>query len=94
MIVEAVVIPRSIEDKLDSKHNVTRQEVEQVFASAPKFRFAEKGHVQGENLYRAIGRTNGGRYLVVLFILKADHTALVISARDLTDKEQKQYAKK
>lgn len=93
-MIEAIVIPRDIEDKLEWKHNVTRREVEQVLTTTPKFRFAEKGHVQGENLYRAIGQTDGGRYLVVLFILKADHTALVISARDLTEKERKQYARK
>ena len=94
MIVQTIVIPRNIQDKLESKHNVTRPEVEQVFSAAPKFRFAERGRTRGEHLYRAVGRTNGGRYLVVFFILKADHTALVISARDLSEKERKQYGKK
>lgn len=94
MNLEQIVIPQAIEDKLESKHNVTRREVEQVFAASPQFRFAEKGHVRGENLYRAIGRTASGRYLVVFFILKGNRTALVISARDLTPAERKQYGKK
>lgn len=94
MNVEAIVIPADIEEKLYTKHNVTRHEVEQVFDSSPHFRFAEQGHVEGENLYRAIGRTEGGRYLVIFFILKVEHIALVISARDLTLKERKQYGKK
>ena len=93
-MIHTIVIPRNIQDKIESKHNVSRQEVEQVLTSEPKFRFAEKGRVQGENLYRAIGRTESGRYLVVFFILKTDRTALVISARDLTPKERKQYARK
>lgn len=51
MNVESVIIPQNIEDKLETKHNVTRREVEQVFNSQPRFRFAEKGHVRGEHLF-------------------------------------------
>lgn len=94
MNIEAVIIARDIEDKLLDKHRVSREEVEQVFESNPRFHLAEKGHVHGENLYRAIGQTEDGRYVVVIFILKSDQSALVISARDLTAKERKQYAKK
>jgi len=94
MNLEAVFIPQDIEDKLWDKHQVTREEVEQVLDLDPRFHFAETGHVHGENLYRAIGQTDAGRYLVVIFIYKSDQSALVISARDLSAKERKQYAKK
>lgn len=94
MNIEAVFIARDIEEKLWEKHHVSREEVEQVFESNPRFHFTEKGHVHGEDVYRAIGQTENGRYLVVIFIYKSDQAALVISARDLTAKEKKRYAKK
>ncbi len=94
MNIEAVFIPHDIEEKLWDKHRVAKEEVEQVFELQPRFRFTEKGHIHGEHLYRAIGKTGSGRYLVVFFIYKSDQSALVISARDLTAKEKKQYAKK
>jgi hypothetical protein len=31
------------------------------------FRFVEKGHRRGENVYSAMGQTSGGRYLIVFF---------------------------
>ena len=94
MNIEAVFIPHDVEEKLRNKHRVTRDEVEQVLDSNPRFHFAETGHVHGENLYRAIGQTDAGRYLVIIFVYKSDQSALVISARDLTAKERRQYAKK
>lgn len=94
MNIEAVFVPHDVEEKLWTKHHVTREEVQQVFESQARFRQAEKGHVHGENLYRAVGQTLEGRYLVVFFIHKSDQSALVISARDLTAKERKEYGKK
>jgi hypothetical protein len=38
-----------------------------------------KGQVKGENVYAAYGQTDGGRYLIVFYILKLDrryHTHL------------------
>jgi len=40
------------------------------------------------------GRTDAGRYVTVIFILKFGNHALVISARDMDKKERKQYGKK
>jgi uncharacterized DUF497 family protein len=50
--------------------------------------------VAGENLYRALGQTDGGRYLAVFFIHKGRGGALVISARDASLKERRSYGKK
>jgi hypothetical protein len=82
------------EDKLESKHNVRAYEVEEVLLSKPRFFFAEKGNTENEDLYRALGQTEDGRRLAVFFIYKRDHTALVLSARDMTDKERKRHVKK
>jgi uncharacterized DUF497 family protein len=91
-IVECLWLDRFV-DKIVRKHNVYPDEVEEVFSSKPTIRKVEKGDVKGENLYIAFGKTNGGRPLGVLFVRKKDQRALVISARDMTSKERKKYAK-
>jgi uncharacterized DUF497 family protein len=52
-----------------------------------------KGRYRGEDVYRALGQTDAGRYLTVFFIHKLTHEALILSARDMDDKERKGYAK-
>jgi uncharacterized DUF497 family protein len=79
-------------DKLEQKHRVMPDEVEQVLFSKPFMRRAEKGRVQGEDVYVAYGQTAAGRYLVVFFILKDQTAALPISARDMTQAERRYYA--
>ena len=60
----------------------------------PKIRFVEKGERKGENVYEALGQTDAGRHLVVLFICKKGGNALILSARDMALKERRLYAKK
>jgi len=95
MQIEFIVCPDRIEEKLTSKHNVTCREARQVLFSKTRIRFAEKGHTEGEDMYVAFGQTFGGRYLSVFFIYKpANKTAVIISARDMSDKERKTYGRK
>src|SRR5207248_10380659 len=94
MKIQGIGWLRDVEDKLASKHAVSQDEVEDVLESHPKLRFVEKGNRKGENVYEALGRTDAGRYLVVLFIYKKTKTALILSARDMTRKERRLYAKK
>jgi uncharacterized DUF497 family protein len=54
----------------------------------------ERGDIEGENLYTAMGQTSAGRYLVVFFIYKTTREALIISARDMTSKEKNLYGRK
>ena len=65
-----------------------------MFSRSPRFRFIEAGDVDGEDLYAALGQTEAGRYLVVFFVHKATGDAMVISAREMTKKERRAYAKK
>ncbi len=81
-------------DKIIRKHNVDQEEVEEALSADPVIRKIEGGHVKGEDLFLAFGKTDAGRYLSVLFVRKKDKRALVISARDMTKKERKKYAKK
>ena len=68
-------------DKIEAKHQVRTEEVEQVLFGRPHVRRSQKGHTKGEDLYVAYGQTDGGRYLIVLFIRKELVAALPISAR-------------
>jgi uncharacterized DUF497 family protein len=79
-------------EKLESKHQVSRDEVEGVLTGRIKAYRLAKGDVRGEEVYLALGRTRAGRYLAVFFILKKDHSVLPISARDMDEKERGRYA--
>lgn len=80
--------------KLAWKHGVSQAEVEEVFINIPHFRFVEKGHYPGENVYAALGQTDAGRYLICIFVYKRDSQALPLSARDMTRSERRRYDKK
>ncbi len=56
-----------------------------------RYRFVESGHRPGEDVYAAIGQTDAGRYLIVFFIHKPANTALILSARDMDEKERRRY---
>ncbi len=53
-----------------------------------------RGHFRSEAVYRVLGRTEAGRYLTVFFIRKQMNEALILSARDMDEKERKNYAGK
>jgi uncharacterized DUF497 family protein len=81
-------------DKIESKHSASQDEVEAIFFSNPRFRFVERGQRPDEDVYSASGRTDEGRYLIVFFIHKRDNTALILSARDMDEKERRRYEQK
>jgi uncharacterized DUF497 family protein len=81
-------------EKIESKHYVDMLEVEEVIFNKPKFRKMKKGKFRGEDVYRALGQTHAGRYLTVFFIHKLTQKALILSARDMDDKERASYGKK
>ena len=92
MRIEGFIWLEDIVDKLAWKHQVTTDEVEEVFANKPHFRYIAKGRKRrDENLYAAYGRTEAGRYLTVFFIHKPGRLALIVSARDMDNKERKRY---
>lgn len=70
----------AIIEKLLAKHQVTQEEAEEIFFNVPHFRFVERGYTPNEDIYSASGQTDGGRYLIVFFIRKPNHLALIVSA--------------
>jgi len=93
MKVTGIIWLRDIVDKLAWKHNITLDEVEEIFGGSPRYRFIESGDVEGEDLYTALGQTEVGRYLTVYFVHKKTGEALIVSARDMTRKERKTYGR-
>ncbi len=82
-------------EKLAVKHGVLQDEVEQLFVNTPHIRFISKGRKsRDENVYAAYGQTEDSRYLSVFFIYKKGNFALIISARDMDNKERKRYGRK
>jgi len=94
MKIGGIIWLRDVVDKLAFKHHVQAHEVEEALDNRPKFRFVEKGERKGEDVYLALGQSIAGRYLAVLFIHKKTKEALILSARDMANKERKRYGKK
>jgi uncharacterized DUF497 family protein len=95
MQIDFIICPEVIEEKLAKKHHVTLREVRQALLNNPRIRLAEKGYTEGEDVYAAFGQTFGGRYLSVFFIFKpSNNIAIIITARDMSQKERKAYGRK
>ena len=94
MNIKGIIWLNNIVDKLAFKHQVETYEVEELLTEKPKFRFVEKGERKDEDVYMALGQTQGGRYLVALFIYKLTKEVLILSARDMAPKERKMYDRK
>ena len=95
MQLDSIICTETVEDKLVAKHNATCREARQVLLGNPRVRFAERGHTAGQDVYAAFGRTWSGRYMAVFFIHKpAEHIAIIISAREMTEQERKRYGRK
>jgi len=92
-IDEFAWLPNTIE-KLEVKHHVSQDEVEEVFFNAPKYRFVESGHRPDEDVYSAGGQTDSGRYLIVFFIHKTGNKALILTAREMDSKERRRHERK
>jgi uncharacterized DUF497 family protein len=91
MKIRGLIWLEEIIEKLERKHSVSQDEVREVFANSPHFRFVEKGYRRGEDVYAALGRTDAGRYLIIFFIRKSGGQALVVSGRGMSASERRAY---
>ena len=94
MKIYDVIWLAEVEEKIIVKHSVWPEEAEEVLENRPHVRFMQRGQRAGEDLYAAFGQTEGGRYLAVYFILKQSREALIVTARNMTDKERRSYGKR
>ncbi len=91
MILKHIIWLKKIIEKIQIKHNVSIEEVEEVLMSNAIYNRSKKGNVKGEDVYLAYGTTSSGRYLLVAFIFKKPDTGIIISARTMTAKERRYY---
>jgi len=94
VVIDDIVWLETIIEKLAWKHGVLPHEVEEVLTGRSRIFKTESGRIEGEDLYNALGKTQTGRYLSVFFIKKLGNKALIITAREMTNRERKRYEKK
>jgi uncharacterized DUF497 family protein len=76
-----------------TKHRVSPLECEQVFFNLPLVVGGDPQHSRVESRHYALGQTDAGRRLFVVFTIRADRIR-VISARDMNRKERRIYNEK
>lgn len=84
MHIEQLVWDRKTREKIQRKHHLTPQEVEEVFEG--RFHIRRSGRV-----YHTYGQARAGRYVFVVLVPLAKGRAQVVTARDMTDKERRIY---
>lgn len=73
-------------------HGVSPREAEEVFFMEPLHVTPDDTHSVSERRYRALGKTFEGRFLTLIFNLRAEGALIrVISARDMHRKERALY---
>ena len=75
------------------RHEVTDGECEDVFFNLPLMVASDKKHSANESRLFALGRTDAERWLFIAFTIR-DNLIRVISARDMTKREERIYAEK
>lgn len=91
VVIRRIIWKDQFVEKLERKHRVSVNEVEEVLGANPHIRKVGKGRITGEDVYAALGQTSVGRYLIVFYIRKISGAVLPISARDMNDAERKYY---
>lgn len=97
MNIDRILIPPSREAHIGQAHQVHRDEVYDAFEDddIQITRAQDDRPDHSGRLYVAFGRAENGRLLTVIFrYFPDDLTAYVITARDMTVKEKRQYRKK
>jgi uncharacterized DUF497 family protein len=77
-------------DKSWIRHKVRWSECEEVFFNHPLLVLEDERHSGQEPRYYALGKTNAGRLLFVVFTIRSDRLR-VISARDMSKRERREY---
>ena len=72
------------------KHKVSRVECEEVFFNEPLLVASEVKHSGTEPRFYALGQTDEGRLLFVVFTVR-ETLIRVISGRDMSRREKKEY---
>lgn len=88
--IEGFIWDKGNIEKNKAKHNVDKDECEEVFLNQPLRVFDDEVHSNLEKRYGVLGKTSQDRKLVVFFTIRNDRIR-VISARDQGEKDRKIY---
>ena len=88
LYIESLEIDDHILDKIEGKHSVTFNEVEEACLS-------DKRHVRKgrEGLYKVFSQTAVGRFILVVLVNMGGGNCKVATAREMTDSEKQLYKK-
>ncbi|MEK7617310.1 MAG: BrnT family toxin [Patescibacteria group bacterium] len=75
------------------RHDVEKEECEQVFLNKPIFINKDETHSQKEERFRLYGRTDNLRLIILIFTIR-DKKIRVVSARDQSKKEREEFRRK
>jgi len=86
--IESLEIDDHILEKIEVKHGITFQEVEEACLS-------DKRHVRRgrEGLYKVFSQTATGRYVLVVLVNLGGGNWKIVTARQMTDSERRLYIK-
>jgi uncharacterized protein len=72
------------------RHKVSPSECEQLFFNLPLVPSEDNKHSQDEERYYALGKTDRGRLLFIVFTIRGKNIR-IISARDMNKRERRIY---
>ncbi len=86
-------------DRIDhiAQHAVNPEEVEEAIFGDPRGILLRVGPAERnpeETVYRYFGRTEAGRYLMVVLVYLGHGVALPITARDMTQGERRKFSER
>lgn len=83
---------RANAEKIREGHQVTPGECEEAFLNEPFLLAKDEKHSQREPRYYALGQTEAGRRLFLVFTIR-EQLVRVISARDMSRRERREYGR-
>ena len=86
--IESLEIDDPILDKIELKHSVSFNEVEEACLS-------DRRHIRRgkEGLYKIFSQTVAGRYVLVVLVNLGEVSWKIVTAREMTDSERRLYAR-
>lgn len=86
--IEALQIDDHIFDKIEAKHGISFEEVEEACLS-------DKRHVRRsrEGLYKLFSQTEAGRYILVVLVNLGRGNWKIVTAREMSGNERRLYNK-
>lgn len=79
-----------------ARHKVTPAEVEEAVFYDGEFLMQRAGPAErnpAQTVYTLLGRTDAGRYLMVVLIYEGAGVAMPVTARDMTRSERRRYSR-